>query len=324
MADLASTESSQDVAAARSIARKLAAARSEVDDVLSLPEHPIWKREAFFGQMLVTWLRAALAQLLQTLERFAKDILPRDMGGTGALLYMTGEEEAPDGVWAELALSMDLAAGNYLCESDLSSMKRLLRRAPRAFAQWVLGPMLCVRNGVFEELARDHALADAIWEWAVRRASDPKRSYGRFMEEMAQRADLRVKELQEQYAAKQERRAARQLARNQRISGAPVALTAEDLEDMRAPAGNSVYRHEKGLTNRCQNMLERARDAFPDMSPTIKWRKGDTRSHIGKGGQDKAYAYLLECFRDPSRPWLHGARHKLGLPPHEYLAGQGS
>jgi hypothetical protein len=274
--------------------------------------------------MLVIWLRAALAQLLQTLEQFAKDVLPRGMGGTGALSYMTGEEEAPDGVWAELPLRMDLSAGSYLCESYLSSMERLLRRAPRAFAQWVLGPMLCVRNGVFEELARDHVLLDAIWEWAVRKASDPKKPYGRLMEEKAQRTDQRVGERQEQHAAKQERRAARQLsARNQQISGAPVALTEEDLEEMRAPADESVHGHEKGLTKRCQNMLESARDAFPDISPTIKWKRRKTRSQTGKGGQDKAYACLLECFRDPTRPWLHGARHKLGLPPHKSLVGHG-
>jgi hypothetical protein len=124
--------------------------------------------------MLIIWLRAALAQLLHTLERFAKDVLPRDMGGTGVLLYMTGEEATPEGVWAEHPLRMDLAADNYLCESDLSSMKRLLRRTPRAFAQWVLGPMLCVRNGVFEELSRDHALADAVWSGLSKKHQIPR------------------------------------------------------------------------------------------------------------------------------------------------------
>ena len=52
-------------------------------------------------------------------------------------------------------------------------MKRALRRAPRAFPLWVLGPCMCARNGVFEELA--HLLAEALWDWIslVRSVSVP-------------------------------------------------------------------------------------------------------------------------------------------------------
>jgi hypothetical protein len=101
------------------------------------------------------------------------------------------------------------------------------------------------------------------------------------MEEMTQRG---VRELLEQHAAKQEQRAARQLARNQRMSGAPVALTEEDLEAMRAPADDAVYGNGKGLTKRCQNMLERSQDPFPGISPTIQWKRGHTRSQNGGPG----------------------------------------
>ena len=44
-------------------------------------------------------------------------------------------------------------------------MKRALRRAPRAFSLWVLGPCMCARNGVFEELAHLPSLAEALWDW---------------------------------------------------------------------------------------------------------------------------------------------------------------
>jgi hypothetical protein len=46
-------------------------------------------------------------------------------------------------------------------------------KAPRAFAQWVLGLLLCVRNGVCGELTHDSTLADALWQWAVKEAADP-------------------------------------------------------------------------------------------------------------------------------------------------------
>jgi hypothetical protein len=78
------------------------------------------------------------------------------------------------------------------------------------------------------------------------------------------------------YAAKQARRAARQVARHQRISGARVELAEEDMEAMRGAPDDSV--HEKGLAN----MIDRARDAFKDIRPTIQWKEGDTMFSIGE------------------------------------------
>jgi hypothetical protein len=60
-------------------------------------------------------------------------------------------------------------------------------------------------------------------------------------------------------------------------------------------------------------MLERARNTFQISRaphPSMKG-KGDTKSAIGKQGQGKAYEHCSACLKDPTRPWLHGARQKL-------------
>ena len=110
------------------------------------------------------WVQSALTLLLETLERSATDVLPADMGGRGRLLHLLGEAAMPTGLEG-LSLDTDTIGANFGCESDLSLMKRALRRAPRAFSLWVLGPFMCARNGVFEELAQFPALAEALWDW---------------------------------------------------------------------------------------------------------------------------------------------------------------
>ena len=113
----------------------------------------------------MVWVQSALTLLLKTLERFATDVLPADMGGRGRLLYLLGEADPPAGS-EELSLDIDIVAANTGCESDLSLQAC---RSARAATLLVVGAcaLMCERNGVFEELAHLPALAEALWDWCL-------------------------------------------------------------------------------------------------------------------------------------------------------------
>jgi hypothetical protein len=98
-------------------------------------------------------------------------MLPKDMGGRCHLLHVLGEGCLPADI-DELPL-LDLPAAHYLSKSWLSIMKRLIRRAPRAFARWLLGPILCARKGFFDVLAKFPTEADAYWQEVACEALDP-------------------------------------------------------------------------------------------------------------------------------------------------------
>ena len=72
-------------------------------------------------------------------------------------------------------------------------------------------------------------------------------------------------------------------AREERIAGASVALTEEDLQ---LHAGPGDFGVGIGLTKRCQSMLERAKHEFPNVAtqPEVKWKKGDSKSALAKEG----------------------------------------
>lgn len=72
-------------------------------------------------------------------KRFAKDVVLEDEGGQGKLLWLLGEFEPRDDI-PDLPEYMNLVAGNLGCESGLTAMRRLLRRARGAFALWILRP----------------------------------------------------------------------------------------------------------------------------------------------------------------------------------------
>ena len=54
-------------------------------------------------------------------------------------------------------------------------------------------------------------------------------------------------------------------------------------------------------------MLERAKHEFPNVvsQPAVKWKKGDSKSAVGKGGQERAFERIRVLFRDESG---HGIR----------------
>ena len=116
-------------------------------------------------------------------------------------------------------------------------------------------------------------------------------------------------------------------AQLQRIASAAVAITKDELDDMRRPGSKFATAGEAGipsisLADQCTNMMERVRAAFPavlavpapDFEGTekIAWHgKVDTKTHIREGGGDIALGKLKALLRDETRPWFHGAAHML-------------
>jgi hypothetical protein len=257
-----------------------------------------------YGRVYLLWLGASLKLLLAKVKQLGAPMLPKDMGGSGHLLHVLGEGCPPAD--ADELPSMDLPAANYLSESWLSIMKRLMRRAPRAFARWLLGPILCACNGFFDVLANFPAKADAYWKEVACEALDPGDTMQKHLEEHA------TLQMQHEYAATMLRKAQRDAEKKQRMLGANVALTMADLEDMHQGAG--LYGQEGNLAQRCKNMLERVLHEFPNTTAPGGVRcsaHGDTKFALVRGGGEKAFAKLVDIFLDEQRPWYHGAKARL-------------
>ena len=111
------------------------------------------------------------------------------------------------------------------------------------------------------------------------------------------------------------------------LQARPVAITEDELDDMRRPGSKFATAREAGapsisLADQCANMMERVRAAFPavlavpapDFEGTekIAWHgKVDTKTHIKEGGGEIALGKLKALLRDETRPWFHGAAHML-------------
>lgn len=90
--------------------------------------------------------------LIAKVKRLCTPMLPRDMGVSGRLnlRHVLGEGCPPKD--ADELPSMDVPAANYISEScrlPVSTMKSLIPLALRAFARWLLGPILCAHNGFY-------------------------------------------------------------------------------------------------------------------------------------------------------------------------------
>lgn len=96
-----------------------------------------------------------------------------------------------------------------------------------------------------------------------------------------------------------------------------VPLSGADLDLAWSPVAGSRLAAIGNLTKRCQYVMGVVKEAFPDASAPAgcKWKTGDSKTAISKGGGEVAFERLLEKFRDRERPWYHGARARLGLPP---------
>jgi hypothetical protein len=130
-------------------------------------EHSLWQHPRRWWRVLLIVLHAVLKLFLDKFASFATDALP---DGRGDLLGLLDQGDLPDDLQAILGKHLDKLGLGQLAlpgddkrnEGQFSLFKRRARLAAFAFAAWLLGPKLCVQNGIFKELALDPRVAAAF------------------------------------------------------------------------------------------------------------------------------------------------------------------